>query len=253
MNDEQLLQYSRQILLPELGIDGQQKLINSHVLIIGVGGLGSPAALYLAAAGIGEITLIDDDSVELSNLQRQIIHDMDSLAKSKTRSAEIRLHKINPQTRINSINQRSTEKLLNELLKNVDVVLDCTDNFASRFMINRVCVENHIPLISGAAIRWEGQISSFINHADQPGPCYQCLFQPGGDEDNNCTSNGVIAPLVGIIGSMQAVEAIKLICECGTLLQGRLLTLNALNMQWRSFNFNSDPDCEVCQRGNGNS
>ncbi len=249
LNDTQLLQFSRQIMLPEIGIEGQQRLLDASVLIIGVGGLGSPLAIYLVAAGIGHLTLVDDDQVELSNLQRQIIHDHNSLGLNKTLSAKQRLENINPDCSLQLINRRPDEAELLALIEHHDVIADATDNFASRFLINRLCVQQLTPLVSGAAIRWQGQVTVFRNDRYNPGPCYQCLFPPEGEEDLSCTGNGVIAPLVGIIGSVQALEVIKLICNAGQTLTNRMLVLDGLGMQWRSVNISADPNCEICQHG----
>ncbi|MCU7960274.1 MAG: HesA/MoeB/ThiF family protein [gamma proteobacterium symbiont of Bathyaustriella thionipta] len=244
MQDAQLSRYSRQIMLPELDIQGQQQLNNSHVAIIGMGGLGSPAAMYLAAAGIGQLTLCDFDRVDLSNLQRQILHNSHDIGKHKTVSAQQHLQALNPECRIVQIQQKMHLSKMSELAANADVLLDCTDNFASRFALNQACVEQATPLVSAAAIRWEGQISVFSNEPDSA--CYQCLYPAEGEENQNCVNNGVIAPLVGIMGSMQALECIKLITATGSTLKGRLLTLNALDMSWREFKFLKDPDCKAC-------
>jgi len=245
LDDNKLLQYSRQIMLPEIGIEGQQRLLDARVLLIGVGGLGSPIAMYLAAAGVGEMTLVDFDSVDLTNLQRQIVHRIDSIGKLKTDSAQQTLHSLNPDCKINAIAELLDEAGMQQQVQAHDVVIDATDNFTTRFMINQFCVAEKTPLVSGAAIRWEGQISTFTN---QPGtPCYHCLYGQEGEEDESCTENGVLAPVVGIIGSMQATEAIKLICGAGSTLESRLLILDALHMQWRSMKIKPDPECSVCQ------
>lgn len=245
MNDEQLLRYSRQILLPQFGIEGQQKLLNAHVLIIGMGGLGSPVAMYLAAAGVGKLSIADDDQVELSNLQRQLIHQTGSIGQSKVESAKAQLQKINPGTQIHTYAQRLNHKALMQLLPDVDAVIDATDNFDSRFAINRACVESRKPLISGAAIRMEGQVSVFdMRKSDSP--CYRCLYDESGQNDETCSENGVMAPIVGIIGSIQAMEAIKLIGEIGEPLTGKLLITDSLYQEWRSMNLNKDPNCPVC-------
>ena len=233
-------------MLPEIGIEGQQRLLDARVLLIGVGGLGSPIAMYLAAAGVGEMTLVDFDSVDLTNLQRQIVHRMDSIGKLKTDSACQTLHSLNPDCKINAIAELLDEAGMQQQVQAHDVVIDATDNFTTRFMINQFCVAEKTPLVSGAAIRWEGQISTFTN---QPGtPCYHCLYGQEGEEDESCTENGVLAPVVGIIGSMQATEAIKLICGAGSTLESRLLILDALHMQWRSMKIKPDPECRVCQK-----
>ncbi len=233
-------------MLPEIGIEGQQRLLDARVLLIGVGGLGSPVAMYLAAAGIGEITLVDFDSVDLSNLQRQIVHRFDSIGKTKTDSARQTLLYLNPDCKINTISEILDESSMLQQVKSHDVVIDATDNFTTRFMINRLCVSQQTPLVSGAAIRWEGQITTFTN---KPGtPCYHCLYGQDGEEDESCTENGVLAPVVGIIGSIQATEAIKLICDAGSTLESRLLILDALHMQWRSMKIKPDPECRFCQK-----
>lgn len=231
-------------MLPEIGIDGQERLLNARVLLIGVGGLGSPVALYLAAAGIGHLTLVDFDNVDLSNLQRQIIHNFNSIGKPKVKSARKQLRKLNPDCRVNTIKQLLDEKSLQAEITGHDIIVDATDNFATRFLINRLCVAESKPLVSGAAIRWEGQITTFSNNAGSA--CYNCLYGTDGDEDESCTENGVLAPVVGIIGSMQAAEVIKLVTGAGKTLQGRLLILDALHMEWRSLNIRHDPKCPVC-------
>jgi len=245
MNDELLLRYSRQIMLPQIGIEGQQKIGQSHVLIIGMGGLGSPAAMYLASAGIGHLTIVDDDTVDLSNLQRQITHTTQDIGRSKVESAQQKLSALNPEIDITCINKRLDKNEMSKLATQVDLVVDATDNFATRFMINEVCVATHTPLVSGAAIKLEGQISVFRNDTDDS-PCYHCLYKDEGELDTSCSENGVLAPLVGIIGSMQALEAIKVLAGFGEDLNGRLLLLDASNMEWRSLKLKKDPDCPVC-------
>lgn len=244
MNDEQLLRYSRQILLPEIGAEGQLKLAQSRVLIIGVGGLGSPAAMYLAAAGVGALILSDPDQVELSNLQRQIIHDSASIGADKVESARQRLKAINPECQVHTLPEALNGDVLTAEVTGADVVLDCSDNFATRFAVNAACVATGTPLVSGAAIRWEGQIAVYSGHAGTP--CYRCLYGEIGEPEDSCTSNGVLAPVVGIIGSMQAVEAIKLLTGAGESLTGRLLILDALHMHWRELRLKADPACPVC-------
>lgn len=244
MEDNALLQYSRQIMLPEIDITGQQRLLDSQVLIIGLGGLGSPAAMYLAAAGVCRLVLVDDDQVELSNLQRQIIHSTASLGQSKVGSAAETLRQLNPACHIQQIGQRLDEQQLANQVSAADVVLDCSDNFATRFSINQACVTHSTPLVSGAAIRWEGQVSVFNGQ-----PCYRCLYGESGEPEDTCSTNGVLAPVVGIIGSIQAVEAIKLLTHAGTPLFGRLLIMDALSMEWRSLKLNPDPNCPVCAHG----
>jgi adenylyltransferase/sulfurtransferase len=245
MNDQQLLRYSRQIMLPQIDIAGQQKLLNAKILIIGAGGLGSPAAMYLAAAGIGQLSIYDDDQVDLTNLQRQIAHHTPDIGMDKVISTLNTLKKINPEVKVLANKARlQGERLLNEVAA-ADVVLDCSDNFTTRFAVNRACVTAKTPLVSGAAIRFEGQISVFT-----PGlhgsPCYNCLYQSDGEELQNCARNGVIAPLTGIVGSIQALEAMKLIVQTGELLVGRLLLLDGLTMEWQTMRFKKNPQCPTC-------
>ena len=246
MDDQALLRYSRQIMLPELGIDGQQRLLDARALIVGLGGLGSPAAMYLAAAGIGTLDLSDDDQVDLSNLQRQILHTTERIGQAKTESAQAGLTALNPETRLVLHPLRLRDQALRSAVQAADVVLDCSDNFETRFELNRICREFRVPLVSGAAIRWEAQITVFDG---QPGsPCYRCLYPEDGEEELRCSENGVVAPLVGVIGAMQALEAIKLLCSVGEGLGGRLLMLDALYMQWRELRLSPDPTCPVCAR-----
>ena len=244
MDDTQLLRYSRQIMLPQIDLAGQQRLRAARALVIGMGGLGSPAALYLAAAGIGELAIVDDDKVDLSNLQRQIIHDSDHLGWSKTVSAAQRLQALNPDCRVRAIEGRLDDEALRDAADKADLVLDCSDNFATRFAINAACVGTGTPLVSGAAIRWEGQISVFTGRPGEP--CYHCLYAGGQEPEDSCSTNGVVAPLVGIIGATQALEAIKLVTGAGDPLIGRLLILDALDMSWRSIRLRKDPACPVC-------
>lgn len=245
MNDEQLLRYSRQILLPQFDIQGQQKLLDAHVLIIGLGGLGSPVAMYLAAAGVGELTLVDYDQVELSNLQRQILHRTENLKQSKVDSARDNLLALNPDVTINCINQQLDDEGLEQQVNRVDLVIDATDNFDSRFGINRACVKFRKPLVSGAAIRMEGQVSVFdMRQTDSP--CYRCLYSEEGGEQETCSENGVLAPMVGIIGSIQAMEALKLLAGVGEPLTGQLLINDSFHQEWRSMKLRKDPKCPVC-------
>ncbi len=246
MNDEQLLRYSRQIMLPSVGIEGQQKLLNAKVLIIGMGGLGSPIAMYLASAGIGHLVICDFDEVDLTNLQRQIIHlGHERIGENKAESAKKTLQRLNPEIEISTITVKLDQKSLTQQVQAADVVVDGTDNFASRFMINRVCVEQQTPLVSGAAIRMEGQVIVFANQGK--GPCYRCLYKDDSDEiATTCSENGVLSPLVGIIGSIQAVETMKLIMSIGKPLFSRLLLLDAYTMDWRSLKLPADPECPVC-------
>jgi len=246
MNDNDLLRYNRQIMLPQIDIDGQQKLMAARVLIIGIGGLGSPTALYLASAGVGHLTLVDHDVVELSNLQRQVMHRDNDIGKAKVDSAKNNLLQHNPNTSIETINTKLDEDTLDHEVSQADVVIDATDNFESRYAINKACVVNHTPLVSGAAIRFDGQISVFTNH-DQNSPCYSCLYPNTTDNtEETCSENGVLAPIVGVIGSMQALECIKLICEIGDPIAGRMLMFDGLNGEWRTVKYNRDPHCPVC-------
>ena len=254
MNDEQLLRYSRHILLDELGIEGQTRILTSHALIIGAGGLGSPAALYLASAGIGKMTLVDDDTVDFTNLQRQILHTQARVGMAKAESGRQALQAINPEIEIVPLQQRLSGAALDALVATADIVLDCTDNFATRHAINRACVHHRKPLVSGAAIRFDGQISVYDLRCDDA-PCYHCLFPEGEEvEEVRCAVMGVFAPLTGIIGSMQAAEALKLAANIGETLTGRLLLLDALSMEWRSVKFKKDAGCAVCgPNGDGRS
>lgn len=246
MDDKQLLRYSRQIMLPQVDMAGQQKLLDSSVLIMGMGGLGSPVAMYLATAGVGHLVLADFDHVELSNLQRQIIHHHGSIGRLKVESAKQTLAGLNPEIKISCLADKLTEQALLAETEKVDCVVDGTDNFASRFAINEACVKTQTPLVSGAAIRFEGQVSVFNN--SQASPCYQCLYPDTGAElEQSCSENGVLSPLVGIIGSVQATEALKLLMGIGTTLDSRLLLLDALTMEWRSIKLKSDPACPVCR------
>jgi molybdopterin/thiamine biosynthesis adenylyltransferase len=249
MDDEQLLRYSRHILLPEIEISGQQKLFDAHALIIGAGGLGSPVSLYLVASGVGRLTICDDDLVDLTNLQRQIVHFTDSIGTPKVESARRTLSRINSQTAVTAIAERVAGEKLERLVQSTDVVIDCTDNFATRHAINRACVRFAKPLVSGAGVRFDGQVTVFdLRKPDSP--CYHCLFpESGHHEEMRCAVMGVFAPLVGIIGSIQAAEALKLIMGVGKDLTGRLLLLDALAMEWRSVRLKKDPNCEVCGAG----
>lgn len=246
MNDNQLLRYSRHILLDEIGIEGQEKLLAAHALVIGAGGLGSPAAFYLASAGIGKITLVDNDTVDLTNLQRQILHTTERVGQPKAQSGKQTLAQINPEIEVVALDERIAGERLAELVKQASVVLDCTDNFATRHAINRACVEHKVPLVSGAAIRFDGQISVFDSRYGNA-PCYACLFAPEQEfEEVLCSTMGVFAPLVGIIGTMQAAEALKLIAGIGESLAGRLLLLDARHMEWTSIQVARNAACSVC-------
>ena len=245
MKDDQLLRYSRQIMLPQVDIAGQQALLDSHVLIIGAGGLGSPASMYLAAAGVGKLTLVDNDTVELSNLQRQLAHAESDLGANKVDSAAATLRAINSDVEVVALNRRVGTAELGELVSSADVVLDATDNVETRFAINRACLAAKVPLVSGAAIRLEGQIAVFDSRQSDS-PCYECLYKGGEGGDLTCADNGVFAPVVGIIGSMQALEALKLIAQFGDTLIGRLLLFDASSMQWREMKLPRDPNCLAC-------
>jgi len=246
MNDEQLLRYSRQIMLPDVDLDGQDKLLAARVLIIGLGGLGSPVAMYLAAAGVGHLTLVDFDAVDLTNLQRQIVHTTARIGMNKAASAAQTLRELNPGVKIETIDKLLATDELVAQVKLATVVVDCTDNFQTRFAINAACVAAKVPLVSGAAIRLEGQVAVFDARAETS-PCYRCLYEEDSD-DLTCAANGVLAPLVGIIGSMQALETIKLICGFGSSLAGRLLLLDARHSQWRELKLPKDHNCPVCSQ-----
>jgi len=246
MNDEQLLRYSRHILLDELGIEGQQRLLDAHAVVVGAGGLGSPVALYLASAGVGRITLIDPDQVDATNLQRQIAHKLERVGQPKVESARAAMHAINPEIRIDTLAQRADEALLDRLLPSAQVVLDCTDNFATRHQINRASVRQRVPLVSGAGIRFDGQLSVYDPRASAS-PCYACVFpETDGLEETRCATLGVFAPLVGIIGTMQAAEALKILCGMGSQLVGRLVMLDARGMDFHTIRLARNPDCAVC-------
>lgn len=246
LTDEKLLRYARHILLDEFGVEGQQGLLDSRVLIIGAGGLGSPAALYLAAAGVGHLVLADDDVVELSNLQRQILHTSSRLDEPKAESGRQALLQVNPDIRIDALVQRLQGPALDDQVAKADLVLDCCDNFATRHAVNRACVRHRKPLVSGAAIRFAGQISVYDLRHDEA-PCYHCLFPEADDvQELRCATTGVLGPLVGIVGSMQAAEAIKVLTGMGEPLAGRLLCLDALTMQWNTVRYRRDPACAVC-------
>ena len=253
MTDEQLLRYSRHILLPQIGIEGQDRIVNSRALIIGAGGLGSPAALYLASAGIGRLVLADGDTVDLTNLQRQILHRADAIGINKTESGKRTLAGINPECHVIALNERLSGQRLDDEVAQADVVLDCCDNFATRHAVNRACVRFGKPLVSGAAIRFDGQVAVFDSR--QPdAPCYHCLFPEGQEvEEVRCAVMGVFAPLTGIIGAVQAAEALKLLSGCGTSLAGRLQLLDGLGMEWREIRVPRDPDCPVCGPAAGGS
>ena len=245
MNDQELLRYSKQIMLPQIDIEGQQKINDSTILIIGMGGLGSPTALYLAAAGVGHIVIADFDQVELSNLQRQIIHNTSDIGDDKVNSAKAKLLELNPNITVTVANEIMHSDNLASLIKDVDIVLDGTDNFESRFEINKACVECHKPLISAAVIRFEGQISVFKGYeVDQP--CYQCLYSEQGDGRESCVENGVLAPVAGLVGTIQALQAIKVLLGLGEQLCGELLLIDGLDLSFRKVKIVKDSECPIC-------
>ena len=251
MNDAQLLRYSRQILLPQIDIGGQERLLAARALIIGAGGLGSPAAMYLAAAGVGHIVITDPDSVELSNLQRQLLHHDSDIGRNKADSAADSLKQVNPGIRVSPVAAALQGDALHEEVGRADIVLDCSDNFATRFAVNHACVTHRTPLVSGAAIRMEGQLAVFDSRRENS-PCYHCLYKEGEEADQTCSDNGVLSPLVGIIGSLQALEAIKVIAAVGETLAGRLLVFDGFTHEWRTLILKKDPACSVCSgKGSG--
>lgn len=247
MKDEELLRYSRQILLPQIDIAGQQILIDSRVLIIGLGGLGSPVALYLAASGVGHLTLVDDDAVELSNLQRQIVHDEANIGQKKVLSARDKLRALNSACQVDTRTERLTGNALQNEVEAAGVVVDCSDNFATRFLLNRVTQQCKTPLVSGAAIRMEGQLTVYDSRL-LGSACYHCVYQERGELQETCSETGVLSPLLGIIGSMQAVETLKLLTGIGESLAGRLMILDALSMSWREIKLRQDPSCPDCSK-----
>jgi molybdopterin-synthase adenylyltransferase len=245
LSDAQLLRYSRHIMLPELDVAGQARLLTARVLLIGLGGLGSPAAMYLAAAGVGTLVLVDDDVVDLSNLQRQIIHDSATIGLPKVESAAATLRRLNPDVDVVTIAHRLAGVELDTEIAAADLVLDATDNFGSRYALNEACWRAGKPLVSGAAIRWEGQVTAF-DPRDPLSPCYRCLYPEGDDAALNCADNGVAAPLVGIIGATQALEALKLLCGIGEPLAGHVLYFDGKWLEWRKLTLNRNPRCPVC-------
>ncbi len=246
MTDDELLRYSRHILLNEVGIEGQERILAAHALIIGAGGLGSPVALYLASAGVGHITVVDHDTVDLTNLQRQVAHTVDRVGHPKVQSIQTALAQINPGVHVTTVQQRADAALLSQLVAQADVVLDCCDNFATRHAINAACVAHKKPLVSGAAIRFDGQLSVYDARDDQS-PCYACVFPPEATfEETRCATMGVFAPLVGIIGTMQAAEALKLISGAGRSLTGRLLMLDGRAMEFTEVRIGRHNACPVC-------
>ncbi len=255
MQDDQLLRYSRHILLDDIGIEGQEKLLAARALVIGVGGLGSPVALYLGSAGVGHITIVDNDTVDATNLQRQIVHNLANVGVNKAQSARKSIAAINPDPQVTCIEQRADAAVLGTLVAKADVVIDCCDNFATRHAVNAACALHGVPLVSGAAIRFDGQISVYDMRRDAAGmrlapacPCYACVFPPDSTvEETACSTMGVFAPLVGIIGSMQAAEALKLLMGIGSPLAGRLQMLDGRNMEWNEVRLPRNPACSVCK------
>ena len=246
MTDDQLLRYSRHILLDEMGIEGQEKVLNAHALIIGAGGLGSPAALYLASAGVGRITLVDDDVVDLTNLQRQIAHTTARVGLTKVASAATAMQAINPEVHVSALQMRADDAALDRLVQDASVVLDCSDNYATRHTINAACVRHRRPLVAGAAIRFDAQIT-VVDPRDDACPCYACVFPPDADfEEVRCSTMGVFAPLVGVVGAMQAAEALKLVAGIGASLAGRLLMLDGRTMEWSTMHVARAAQCPVC-------
>lgn len=246
MTDDQLLRYSRHILLNEIGIEGQEKISGGRALVIGAGGLGSPVALYLGSAGVGHITLVDDDTVDLTNLQRQIVHTLSSVGQPKVKSAQAAIAAINTEVVVSTIQARADAPMLDALVAQADVVLDCCDNFSTRQAVNAACVKHRKPLVSGAAIRFDGQISVYDTR-DTGSPCYACIFPPDANfEETRCSTMGVFAPLVGIIGSMQAAEALKLLSGAGESIAGRLLMLDGRSMEWNDIRLPRNTSCPVC-------
>lgn len=246
MNDQQLLRYSRHILLDDIGVEGQARLLQSHALVIGAGGLGSPVALYLGTAGVGRLTLVDHDTVDLTNLQRQVAHTLSRVGQPKAESAGMTVRAINPDVQLRAIARRADAALLDELVADAQVVLDCSDNFKTRHAVNAACVKHGVPLVSGAAIGFDGQVSVYDVRQPQA-PCYACLFPPDAAlEEAACATLGVFAPLVGIIGAVQAAEALKLLCGIGQPLAGRLLMLDARTMAWDELRLQRQPACPVC-------
>lgn len=246
MNDEQLLRYSRHILLDEVGIEGQERVLASHALVIGAGGLGSPVALYLGSAGVGRITLVDHDVVDLTNLQRQVAHTTDRVGQPKVESAAQAVRAINPSVEVTCLQQRADTALLDEWVPQATVVLDCSDNYATRHAVNAACIRHGKPLVAGAVIRFDGQVMVF-DPRDAASPCYACMFTPEAEfEEVQCSTMGVFAPLVGVIGAMQAAEALKLISGAAPAVIGRLLMLDGRTMEWNTMKVPRDPACVVC-------
>ena len=251
LDDQQLLRYSRHILLNELGIEGQEKLLASHALVIGAGGLGSPVALYLGSAGVGRITVVDHDEVDATNLQRQIAHSLERLGTPKAESVRHAIAAINPDPQVQALVQRADDALLDRLLPEVDVVIDCCDNFATRHMVNRACVRHRVPLVSGAAIRMDGQLAVY-DPREPASPCYACVFpEDSGVEETGCATMGVFAPLVGIVGTMQAAEALKILSGIGSRLTGQLLMIDGRDLAFNTIALPRQPHCAVCAQRAG--
>ena len=250
MNDDQLLRYSRHILLDDVGIEGQQRLRDSHALVVGAGGLGSPVAMYLAASGVGHITLADHDVVDLTNLQRQIAHTTERVGQAKVHSAALAMHALNPDVRITPLQEKLSAAQLDGLVADAHVVLDCCDNFQTRQAINAACVKHRVPLVSGAAIRMDGQLAVY-DARDAASPCYACVFPPDtAPEEAQCATLGVLAPLVGVMGSLQAMEAVKLLSGIGSRLTGQLQLLDGRDLAWTSLRLARNPHCPVCGQAN---
>ena len=246
MQDDLLLRYSRHIMLPQIEYAGQEALTRSHALVVGAGGLGAPVAMYLAAAGVGTLTICDFDQVDLTNLQRQIIHTTEAVGQNKALSAQSTIARLNPEIAVHTETDRLSDEAMAVRVRAADVVIDCSDNFATRYLLNRLCFAHKTPLVSGAAIRFEGQLSVFDFRHDES-PCYHCLYPDVGDDQAlRCADNGVFAPLVGMIGTAQAAEAIKVLLRIGQTMQGRLLLLDALSAEWRTVRLKKDPHCAVC-------
>ena len=252
MTPEQSERYSRHINLPQIGLEGQKALLGSHVMLIGLGGLGSPAALYLAASGVGKLTFVDFDVVELSNLQRQIAHTNARIGELKTHSARQACLDLNPDIEINTVDYEMERDELFAMVSQCSVVIEGSDNFPTRFLVNEACVANRVPLVSGAAIRFDGQITVFRND-QQDSPCYRCLYKEGGDTAETCSQTGVLAPFVGMVGTMQAIETIKVITGAGQDLGARLILLDGLNMDWTAVKLVKSTDCPVCSTGTQSS
>ena len=248
MDDKQLLRFSRHILLPEIGIDGQERVLNAHALVIGAGGLGAPVSMYLVASGIGKITIADGDTVDLTNLQRQIIHATPDIGKKKVLSAKESLEALNPNTLVNLMDKKLNGYELSKAVSIADIVLDCSDNFETRHQVNKACVQFKKPLVSGAAIRFEGQISVF-DQSKPNSPCYECLYPADSDfEETKCAELGVLSPLVGLVGTIQAIEALKILMKIGDPMVGKLLLINGLSAEWKVLKLPKDPACATCNQ-----